>query len=523
MKAPKRIELNPEQMKEFLKRVEDHSLKDDDYETIKGMAQTIAFLINAVQQKKGSIGRLLRMLFGAPTEKLKNVFKHNDDEDPKGGTPASKGDTQPRLHKRKGHGKNAAHQYSAAKKITVSFPSLSPGDKCLECQKGKVYEMTQLGTIVRFTGGAPLQATVYEIQKLRCNLCGQIYKPDVKADKYDETARAMIPLLKYGSGLPFYRLKRLQENLGFPLPASTQWDVVKGTSNRIEPVYTELIHQAAQGQIIHNDDTTMKILTQIKDNETRKGMFTTGILSVLKEGAKVALFLTGKNHSGENMEYLLRKRHKGLSPPIQMCDALSRNIPKSFHTILANCLAHGRRKFVEIIDSFPEESHYVIHILAQVYHNDEVAQNMSSTKRLQFHQEKSGPLMQGLKSWFETQIDDKKVEPNSCMGNAISYMLNHWDALTLFLRVEKAPLDNNICEQALKMTIQHRKNSLFYKTTNGAYVGDLFMSIIHTCRLNKVNPFDYLIALQKHSSEVIKNPHAWMPWNYQSMPPPVPP
>ena len=93
-------------------------------------------------------------------------------------------------------------------------------------------------------------------------------------------------------------------------------------------------------------------------------------------------------------------------------------------------------------------------------------------------------------------------------------MRKHWDALTLFLREPGAPLDNNICERALKKAILHRKNALFYKTENGARVGDLFMTLIHTAELHGTNPFDYLVALQRHHEPVTKTPTQWMPWNY---------
>jgi hypothetical protein len=76
-----------------------------------------------------------------------------------------------------------------------------------------------------------------------------------------------------------------------------------------------------------------------------------------------------------------------------------------------------------------------------------------------------------------------------------------------------AVLDNNVVERALKKAILHRKNALFYKTMNGARVGDLFMSLIHTCELNRVNPFDYLTELLRHPAEVAVRPAEWMPWN----------
>jgi transposase len=155
--------------------------------------------------------------------------------------------------------------------------------------------------------------------------------------------------------------------------------------------------------------------------------------------------------------------------------------------------------------------------LAQVYHHDKRAKEeaLSAEQRLRFHQEHSGPVMARLKEWLQEQFDQRKVEPNSSMGKAITYMLKHWEPLTLFLRVPGAPLDNNLCEQVLKRAILHRKNSLFFKTEHGAYIGDLFMSLIHTCTLNRVNPFHYLTTLQKHSSELFKNPKRWLPWNYQ--------
>ncbi|MBW8003369.1 MAG: transposase [Planctomycetes bacterium] len=238
--------------------------------------------------------------------------------------------------------------------------------------------------------------------------------------------------------------------------------------------------------------------------------------NTIQGNRKIALFHTGRKHAGENMSDVLRKRDADRGPPIQMCDALSRNVSKQFAVILANCLVHARRNFVDVAEVFPEECRFVLEILKQVYKNDEEAkrQQMSDEQRLELHQSKSGPLMEELKEWLEEQIQGNKVEPNSSMGQAFSYMLNHWKALTLFLRVPGAPLDNNICERALKKVIQHRKNSLFYKTLHGAYIGDLFMSIIYTCNLEDVNAFEYLNALEEHSAELFKHPELWLPWNY---------
>jgi hypothetical protein len=123
--------------------------------------------------------------------------------------------------------------------------------------------------------------------------------------------------------------------------------------------------------------------------------------------------------------------------------------------------------------------------------------------------------LEKLKEWFNQQFEDRLVEPNSGLGEAISYMLKHWEKLTLFLREPGAPLDNNITERALKRAILHRKNALFYMSENGAHVGDLLMSLIYTCQLCEVNPFDYLTELQRHAEHISEAPQVWMPWNYR--------
>jgi hypothetical protein len=356
----------------------------------------------------------------------------------------------------------------------------------------------------------------------------------------------MIALLKYGYGMPFHRQETLQGNLGIPLSDATQWDIVNAQAERAEPIWKELAREAAQGDVIHNDDTGVKILELMGERARqaaredaaddtaedpaensgedsaqepgpdRTGMFTTGIVAT-GDGHKIALFLSGRQHAGENLKDVLRRRAAELPPPIQMCDALTRNLPGELKTILANCLAHGRRQFVDVAERFPEECQHVLESLSVVYHNDTIARerNLSPEERLLFHQAESGPTMEELHVWLVRQFDERRVEPNSALGKAISYLLRHWEKLTLFLRVAGAPLDNNVCERALKKAIRHRRNSLFYKTPHGAHVGDMFMSLIATCELCAANPFDYLTELDRHAARAASNPAAWMPWNYR--------
>jgi transposase len=422
----------------------------------------------------------------------------------------------------KGHGRNGADTFTGAQKIVIRHEVLKPGDPCPECGAGKVYQQKEPKTLVRIEGQAPLKATVFEMERLRCNGCGQLFtaqEPEgAGPEKYDATAAAMIAQLRYGSGVPFQRLERLEANLGIPLPAATQWEVVEQAAEQIRPAADELLRQVAQGEVMHNDDTGMGILRLSREpSDERTGVFTTGIVSTGPEW-KAALYASGSKHAGENLAEVLKHRAPGLGTPIQMCDALSRNTPKlsaGVRILLANCLAHGRRQFIEVIDNFPDECRYVLEILGEVYHNDALArgQELSPADRLRFHQQRSGPVMEQLRGWMKDQLAEHKTEPNSGLGKAIQYMLRHWKPLTLFLREPRAPLDNNIVERSLKKAILHRKNSLFYKTLHGAQVGDLYMSLIHTCELNGANPFDYLTELQRHSAELKANPVEWMPWN----------
>ncbi|MCK5803568.1 MAG: IS66 family transposase [Lentisphaeria bacterium] len=535
-KEPTIIELEMDELKEILRRAEAKQFNDKDYETAGTVLQSYVELVALLKSKNISMRRLRKLLFGASTEKTAAVTGDGTDSAEEADSVAASKDESPKSGK--GHGRNGADAYHGAEKIEVPHESLQPGDACPECGDGTVYETARPGVLVRITGQAPVAAKVYQLQKLRCHLCGKVFTaqspPGVGTAKYDATAGSIIALLKYGSGMPFNRMQGLQGDLGIPLPASTQWDIVSGLAKQVEPVHAELIRQAGQGDVVYNDDTTIKILElmgkRARQNalaedsaagnakKQRTGLFTSGVVST-REGRRIALFFSGRKHAGENLSDVLANRAKALAPPIQMCDALSRNLPAELETIVANCLAHGRRQFVDVAESFPAECRHVLESLAVIYRNDALARKrkLSPEARLRFHQAHSGSTMENLHAWLARQFDERLVEPNSSLGGAIAYMLRHWKKLTLFLRKLGAPLDNNICERALKKAILHRKNAMFYKTENGAHVGDVFMSLIYTCQLCGANPFDYLTELQRHASALAARPRDWMPWNYRAM------
>ena len=182
------------------------------------------------------------------------------------------------------------------------------------------------------------------------------------------------------------------------------------------------------------------------------------------------------------------------------------------------CLVDGRRKFFDICNFFETECDFVLGIISKVYKNEAhcVDKKYSDEARLSYHQEHSAPLMESLHAWLNNQLVYLLVESNSGLGQAVTYMLKHWQALTQFLQVAGAPIDNSVCERAIKVAIRHRRNSLFFKTSRGAEVGDGLMGLIHTAVRHGVSPYDYLNQLQYHAVEIKRNPEHWFPWNYRA-------
>ncbi|MGH9351993.1 MAG: IS66 family transposase [Terriglobia bacterium] len=467
------------------------------YQRVEALLRTLQWLWAVIEEKKTSLRRLRRVLFGARTEKTDSLFP-NDKE----GQGPSTQDKPAQKPKRKGHGRNGAQAYSGAKRICVHHAQLKAGGVCPKCKKGKLYLLGTPARLVRIMAQPIFSAVIHELERLRCALCGAVFTaaapPEAGASKYDPSVGIMLAVMRYGAGQPLYRMDKWQSYFGVPLPASTQWELIEEASHTPGLIYDALIDAAAQATLLYQDDTTMRVqsLGQPRANpippgdpqsDSRTGVFTTGIVAQIgappgnpnpQGGRRVALFFTGQNHAGENLDQLLKRRAPGLEKPIQMCDALSRNVSREFETILCNCLLHARRGFVDAAPDFPEECRRVIESLREVYRTDALAKqnNLSAIERLALHQERSRPVMDQLHGWMRQQFDEKRVEPNSGLGQAISYMVKHWEKLTRFLEVPGAPLDNNTVERALKMAILHRKNSLFFRTLNGARIGDIFMS-----------------------------------------------
>jgi len=528
------------------------ALSVDDHTCLESLVRTFVDLTRLVRERGTTIVRLRRLFGLHVSEKIVDVFgvdttpktddatsatgaESTDNEAGDEGatapnaTTSAKTTTEPA---RKGHGRLPADQYKSAEHIGVDHLHLHAGEICPGCAHGNLYALAPAQTL-RIFGQSPLVARAWDLARLRCSGCGAVYtapSPDEACGpKYDESAVSMMALLRYGAGMPLHRLEQLQAHLDTPVPASTQWDVVAEHVSIVEPAWFALCLHAAQASVVHNDDTTVRILefmgkrraelvaTSELPRPERTGLFTTAIVALTEPGP-IALFFSGRQHAGENLGDLLDGRRSDLPPPIQMGDGLDRNVPSEHDVVESNCLAHGRRHVVDETENFPTECRYVLERLAEVFQNEafSVKHALSADERLAIHQSKSAPIMSALEAWMTAELDERRVEPNSGLGYAFRYLLKRWDKLTLFLRVARVPLENNLCERILKMAIRHRNNSLFYRSQRGARVGDIFMALIHTAQLHGQNPFEYLVALLRHEHDVAAAPGAWLPWNYQA-------
>jgi len=548
MKRSKIIEITLAEKDGLLERIKSNDLTVGDQEILTGLIEFNSWLQHNLQEKSISINRLQKM-FGSSSEK-RNKKKSDKDQNKSGlsapndssgaaeqadtssednsSDAAPESDPEPVSNVRKyapNNGRMGHNAYSNAEIISYNAP-YKAGDACPDKNCNGKLQGALPNVELKVIGQSFAKAQKHVLNKCRCNLCGAYFSAKLPADvcgeKYDPAFKAQLCVYKHFLGVPNYRLQGYQKFIGVPLPDSTQFDKIEDVANCAHPVFKQMERFAANGHLAHGDDTGVTIQSLIKENkllgeDIRKGMFTTGVISFYKEH-QIHLFYSGRKHCGENMLTLLGQRDPNLPMIKYMCDALPCNMPTSLKAIIINCLIHGRRNFTDIDKFYPEECAYVIDVIGKIYEHDAAVreQNLNDEERLQYHQQHSAEPMENLRIWLQEKLDRHEVEPNSSLGRAFKYMLKRWERLTQFLRIAGAPLDNNILERALKLPIRVRKNSLFYATEHGAYVGSMLQSLISTCIAQSINPVEYLIAIQVHKTDARLNPSAWMPWNYQA-------
>ena len=335
---PEKVDLTYDQIQELKTSVHDSNLKDEDKTLLVGLIDFNSWLQQQLLEKKISINRLKTIIFGEPQCKAKriksvpgtNTSKIQSKTDSSNDENGINKKEQDSASSKTNHGRLSYQHYLNHEKITIKHELLKAGDLCpTECG-GRLWNATP-GTVIKISGQGFAKATLYQIEKLRCSLCGYYVASSLPSsaseDKYDYAFKAQLCLMKYFLGMPLYRIEGYQKMLGIPLPSSTQWDLIEQVANDIYPVFYHLEYLAAQGHLTHLDDTNVRILSKmkehpyLKDLKLRKGSFTTGVISYYQDHI-IHLNYSSSNHAGENMTRLLNQRHKNLPPIKYMCDGV---------------------------------------------------------------------------------------------------------------------------------------------------------------------------------------------------------
>ena len=390
---PEEIELSAEEGEKLVARLAADELSPEDRQLLAKIVPLFISVVFSLREAKMSIGRLKELIFGQKRRRGKRNRGERSDEESESEPgkeskaaqeqeePVSADETEQKVALSEGHGRYGAEVYSGAQTMRVEHQKLKAGDRCPNGPCGRLYALSDRVTI-RFRGEAPLQASRYELERLRCSACQEIFVAEAEAElgekKYSADAQVMLSLSRYFLGVPFYRLEQFQSMLGMPIADATPFDQTEQVWKALQPVVKELRYEAAQSELIYQDDTSVRILSLLKENDqapadARVGMYTTALVGC--QGARrIVLYRSGRSHAGENLAELLLERESDRKAPLIMSDALAANqsgdLPEPIRCL---CLAHGYRKFSDIEHHYPQQTQRVLEDLDYVFDVDRYA------------------------------------------------------------------------------------------------------------------------------------------------------
>lgn len=464
----------------------------------------------------------------------------------------------------KGTGNRTLADFPGAKHTTVLFgPDMASGCKCPHCLQGKL-ERTRGSSRLRFESRAPIEAVIYDVEKMRCGACRQEFEapmppetgPGIVISKATPRAAAQSLLLRYGQGFPDSRLDELQAWHGMPFDNSRQWNIAKQAFDALAPIRAFHARFVANAKLRQVDDCTVRVIEDhmriryevqcaeaagFQERHVRTGLQATVYVATNPEGVTYRLFLIGRAHQGER-EYEMAKLRNSTSPLTRVTDAASKaSTLKPFpdpneHGFVpqgntskdrleeqsvtqAYYLEHLRQTLDKATPGFTHEMPYLMERLVRIFELDADAKRngLDDDARLALHQEHSVPLFEEMLTYARTEIaSNPKAEPNGDYRRALNYLLGNAEGLSAFLRVAGVPLTTTDAELGAKFTKKHHHNSLSFQTRKGADVGAFFMSLIASCLGLGVNPLVYLTAVLRWRSAITdENAGDWMPDTFE--------
>jgi len=547
---------------ERLNEMAKSAINQDDVKVLQQGAKLIELLVTIYgmwSNSKKKINRLLKMIFGNRSEKLKDLPPKNNAENSNGvhvqssisipddaklaaGQSGDKNDNA----RKGGGGKNSADDYEAAAEITCMLEDDKlPGRICPECKKGKLFEIDPR-KIIRLVGRAPITAFKFIQQQTRC-ICGALFTADVgdeyrdiyDGDKYSPSALATIMIHKFLMGATYGKIEKVQRMSGVPVPATTQMNKIKNDALPvIQAIVRVLLYLASNAGLLAFDDTRIRTLEkrESKDGKQTHNGHGTAIIAGNFDNEKTEIILFNfetSKHAGEVVCELLATRERS-QLPFLVSDGLPCYDNSKKKGIDVNCNVHARRKVVE---EDPERKTYVgysvLECYKNIYVNESYCRNnkLNDVERMNYHQKNSTFYFDKIKAIFDiitgkdVSLDTRlsfdipdylsEEEPNSDLFKTAKYYLDRYNALTQVLRHSGIPLDTNRVERIIKSIILLRKTSLFFHNNFSACYSADILSLLETADHCDVNVFEYVDYVLSNKKAVMKNPQNYLPWVYQ--------
>lgn len=480
---------------------------------------------------------------GSSSSSDANATNRGEPESPTRNTAGEGEKTPGDANAPKGHGRNGASAYWAAKHLVHTLAIGVIGAVCAACRLAKMTRYREK-IVIRIVGQPLFGAELHHYEQARCRECGRIVRAEGPASvhdglgtdyiRYDWSACAMLMVMHYFGGAPFKRLDSLHQGWGVPMADANQWALVNAGDDLLLALYKALESHAIQKATNFRIDDTGSMVLALKKQidaelaalaslgestkDVRTGINATGLYWETPNGP-VILFYTGRHHAGEIVDQLLRRRLLSSPKLVKCTDGASKNFDHEHgdRLVESTCNAHALLKFRDIKDKYPAEYAEAGRVYNLVFDNDDKAKALGLTpvERMLYHRQHSKPLMLQMKTMCEEKLTSKLVEPSSPLWEPLTFVVNQWDRLTRFCEVPNVPLDTNLIEQALIMPVRYLAGSFNYRTEDGAVVGDHAMSLIATARANDVEPVAYLTECLRCHEDLAKRPEYYLPWVYR--------
>ena len=320
---------------------------------------------------------------------------------------------------------------------------------------------------------------------------------------------------KFVDHLPFYRQERFFARLGVDIGRATMANWAIRAAEACQPLLNLVRDEILDAQLINIDETPLQVL-----NEPGRAATTTSYMWIFRRGDPQRPALLYQYHPTRAGD--VARAFLGDYQGVVQTDGFSGYdfLDRQAGVRHAGCLAHVRRKFVEVTRAQSKNrtsgsADQALATIRQLYGLEQEARARQLTpEAIQvMRAEKARPILEAFHQWLGKRAS--QTPPKGLLGKAISYALNQWDRLLVYLDEPMVTLDNNLAENAIRPFVLGRKNWLFAGTPRGAEASALLYSLIETARANNCEPYSYLRHIFTHlpNARSLADYEALLPWN----------